>query len=1302
MRNKTVLILFFIVMHCRAQAQGLSCPSPFVYMDGGTFISVYNPALPLSATNPSQTTIPTFGSGLTLMPNINGGTLTPTFYSTSGGNYWYWSGTAWVNTNHGTGNASAVNIAGCNNVIYNLVGGSGQVYAYNGTATGSLLTTLTNFNGGGPYDLQTDCNCNFYALNTTAPNQTLTMYSPTGAPLCTYSLNGMPNTSAGGGFAIVGNFIYVKNNVSSPGGFYIGEISGSNITFTSVPNFTNSPGDFASCPVCYSSATLTNAFASGGVIGCNVPTTTLTAVANATGVTYNWTGPGISGGNTNSVIVVSQVGTYSCTINAGGCPPTISTVTAAVVSNSANVTAVISPSGNICLSGGSNLQLVVAHPNANDIITWSGPGLGGIVNTASLIINSPGVYSVSVIDPLSTCQGVDQVTISLNPTVTLSSSSPSLCNLNTGGSPSSITLTPNGAINYTLISSSNLQNNSPNGPNMPLTVLTPVNFSTTGSATLIGSNGFCSASTTANFIIFPNPTLALLGNQFSVCPGDSKTLSVMGASTYTWSGGNGLNQNFGSTVIAAPSISSNYAIQGTASGCKSTLQNISVVVTPFPTLSINPTNTTICLGSSITVIASSNANNVSWNPATGLSSGFSPVVTASPPFTQLYTASADLNNCITTATMLIQVTQPPVVNLALSSPSICAYSFNGSPVSLSIAATGATTYSLSANGFVSIQPPGGPGFNINTSGAQLPQINTVTLSLTASLGVCTINKTQTIAIIPNPSIAITPLTASICPGASKGFTANGTQNYFWLPTGNFTVTNPNSISASAPVTSYYSVYGSTGGCFSDTKTSILLISPVPTLAISKSIYTVCAGDAVSMHLIGNGTNYNWFPSASLSTANGTLVTAIPPQTQNYTVHATLNTCTNQAVTSVSVILIPTIAATASEYTVCKGTSTNLKATGAISYLWLPSTYLNSPSGNQVISWPLTNMVYTIRGFNGICTASTTLSVTTLDIPDLKLSGTQPEVCEGSRVTLTAGGAEFYRWSPPTSLFLSPGDSVAVAAPPVTTNYSVTGINVLGNVSCESQMSYSVIVIPYTKAEVSGNAEICLGQKVNLYAKGGNTFSWSPSEGLTGVQGNIVLANPTITTIYNVHVSNNTACGSDATVQVSVRPAPTVTASPDTTYKVNEVMLIHATGTGTLSWLQGEGIYCSDCPQTRVFATHSGCYIVQAEGEGGCLAFDEVCLVVENDFTVYIPNTFTPDGDGLNDVFEVFGEGISQVKLAIYDRWGARVFYSEDVTKGWDGKLKGQDCKQDVYTYVLSFYGLDRKAYQKTGNVNLMR
>jgi gliding motility-associated-like protein len=212
----------------------------------------------------------------------------------------------------------------------------------------------------------------------------------------------------------------------------------------------------------------------------------------------------------------------------------------------------------------------------------------------------------------------------------------------------------------------------------------------------------------------------------------------------------------------------------------------------------------------------------------------------------------------------------------------------------------------------------------------------------------------------------------------------------------------------------------------------------------------------------------------------------------------------------------------------------------------------------------------------------------------------------------------------------------------------------------------------------------------------------PSYGLSGTKGAAVVASPKINTVYSVQVSYNGACAKGATMQVNVVPSPTVLASADTTYHLDEVMLINAVGTGSLTWIQGEGIVCSDCPETRVYATHNGCYIVQAQDDNGCLATDNVCIEVLDDFTVYLPNSFTPNKDGINDVFLVYGESISQVKMSIYDRWGAKVFYSEDVFKGWDGSFKGVDCKQDIYTYVVSYYGLNRKMYTRTGHVNLLR
>lgn len=219
----------------------------FVYIQNGNNIYNFDPTLPASATNPTINTIvlPGGSGGLAVSRNINSTTApSPTFYTTVNNNYYYYDGAAWINTGHSVGNAAAVNIGAGGGFLYNLVGGSGQVYKYDGTGPGTLLTTVAGFNGGGPYDLVGDCAGNWYIINpNTSSGQYLRKYSPTGVLLQTYTLTNAPNSSAGGGFAIVGSTVFYHNNTT----FQVGTIVGNNITFTAQTSPNPSGADYGSC-----------------------------------------------------------------------------------------------------------------------------------------------------------------------------------------------------------------------------------------------------------------------------------------------------------------------------------------------------------------------------------------------------------------------------------------------------------------------------------------------------------------------------------------------------------------------------------------------------------------------------------------------------------------------------------------------------------------------------------------------------------------------------------------------------------------------------------------------------------------------------------------------------------------------------------------------------------------------------------------------------------------------------------------------------------------------------------------------
>jgi gliding motility-associated-like protein len=240
------LLFFAITLPAILRAQMPVCPDTggFVYVHTTTnTIANWNPALPLSGTNPVTNTIalPSFATGLAVSPNINSATApSPTFYTNVSGNYYYYDGTAWVNTGH---TAGAVNFGAGGGYIYSLEGGSGQVYKYDGTGNATPLIVVPGFNGGGPYDVVADCAGNFYILKTQAPAW-LRKYSPTGTLIQEWSVVGAPSTGAGGGFAIIGNTMYHHNS-----GLHSGIIGATTVNCTPVTGTFPSPGDFASCPV---------------------------------------------------------------------------------------------------------------------------------------------------------------------------------------------------------------------------------------------------------------------------------------------------------------------------------------------------------------------------------------------------------------------------------------------------------------------------------------------------------------------------------------------------------------------------------------------------------------------------------------------------------------------------------------------------------------------------------------------------------------------------------------------------------------------------------------------------------------------------------------------------------------------------------------------------------------------------------------------------------------------------------------------------------------------------------------------
>ncbi len=154
----------------------------------------------------------------------------------------------------------------------------------------------------------------------------------------------------------------------------------------------------------------------------------------------------------------------------------------------------------------------------------------------------------------------------------------------------------------------------------------------------------------------------------------------------------------------------------------------------------------------------------------------------------------------------------------------------------------------------------------------------------------------------------------------------------------------------------------------------------------------------------------------------------------------------------------------------------------------------------------------------------------------------------------------------------------------------------------------------------------------------------------------------------------------------------------------QVVYLNASGVSYL-WEPPTGLSCMDCPDPTVSVYHRGDYVVTVSSlasNGSCFGTATLHVEVEPHKPVFIPNSFTPNGDGNNDRFLIFGEDIKTVDLKIFDRWGELVFKTNNMLSGWDGTYRGQLSQPAVFTYTAKVTFLDDKTFEKYGSIALIR
>ncbi|MCL4855857.1 MAG: gliding motility-associated C-terminal domain-containing protein, partial [Flavobacteriales bacterium] len=239
------------------------------------------------------------------------------------------------------------------------------------------------------------------------------------------------------------------------------------------------------------------------------------------------------------------------------------------------------------------------------------------------------------------------------------------------------------------------------------------------------------------------------------------------------------------------------------------------------------------------------------------------------------------------------------------------------------------------------------------------------------------------------------------------------------------------------------------------------------------------------------------------------------------------------------------------------------------------------------------------------------------------------------------------------------------------------------------------------AAVSGNLKVCAGEQVNLYATGGVSYWWEPSSLTTNPNSYTIAPIIYDSTIFTVDITAANGCTTQKQVTVSLYPDPYINLDESLhAGSVNSTVITPETNGITYQWNPVEGLSCSDCLTPTAFAGETTTYTFTTWSEFGCKNSKEIVVMFKG--ILYIPNAFTPNGDGDNDIFYAHGINIKEFEMMIFDRWGEKLFTSDDLDKGWDGSYNGNLAQTETYVWKIIYKDVLNNREELIGTVTLLR
>ena len=558
-----------------------------------------------------------------------------------------------------------------------------------------------------------------------------------------------------------------------------------------------------------------------------------------------------------------------------------------------------------------------------------------------------------------------------------------------------------------------------------------------------------------------------------------------------------------------------------------------------------------------------------------------------------------------------------------------------------------------------------------------------------NLGVFKFNIDEIKAVASVPTVIICYPNAAIFSNASSGGNTylwdfgDGTTSSAFAPTHLYTT--------SGTFTAILTVSDSTG-CIKPDTSSVTITVFNPTTAITSSDTTICKNTSVQLIATG-GVSYSWSPGATLSSTTIANPIATPTVNTLYTVIAT-NPC-GADTSTVWVRIHQDTVSISNDTAICLGDSAYLSISGGGTYSWTPQTSLTNFASANPIAFPTSQTKYYVNiTTKAGCPTTDSVTVSINNVPTPSLSS-DISICNGKSTVLTASGATNYFWSPVTGLSSHTGPSVT-AKPNVTTTYLVRFMN-----SCGVLYDSVTVSVMKPTAVSSPDDTICFNEEAQVWASGGVNYLWAPSAYVASPTNDTTFVNPPTPTTFMVIVTDAIGCVDTAYTRIEFSPIPTVNAGRDKVINFGETAKLQAIHSlGTFTWIPHSSLSCFTCENTIAQPSNTTLYIASLIDKFGCEVFDTVKISLDG--ALYIPNTFSPNTDGKNEVFKVSGQDILAFEILIFNRWGELIYESNNITEGWDGKYNGRPSQIGTYIWKIKYSDVNTKNKEIIGHVNLIR